>query len=33
VHTTLKVIDKGPRKVKELLEELVTIAKDKGQLI
>lgn len=33
VHTTLKVIDKGPRKVKELLEELVTMAKDKGQLI
>ncbi len=33
VHTTLKVIDKGPRKVKELLEELVTIAKEKGQLI
>ena len=32
VHTTLKVIDKGPRKVKELLEELVTMAKDKGQL-
>lgn len=32
VHTTLTVIDKGPRKVKELLEELVTMAKDKGQL-
>ena len=32
VLTTLKVIKKGPRKVQELLEELVAIAKEKGQL-
>lgn len=32
VLTTLKVIEKGPRKVQELLEELVAIAKEKGQL-
>lgn len=32
VHSTLTVIEKGPRMIKELLGELVTIAKENGKL-
>lgn len=32
VHTTLKVIKKGPKKIQELLEELIRLGKENGNL-
>lgn len=32
VHTTLKVIEKGPKKIQELLEELIQLGKENGNL-
>jgi putative hydrolase of HD superfamily len=32
VHTTLKVIEKGPKKIQELLEELIRLGKENGNL-